>query len=48
MGKQPHWFDQSYAGDFFGDLLDAVIKITETTKKTEPPKPKPLRDQKQK
>jgi hypothetical protein len=41
MARQPHWFDPPYAGDFFGSLLDAVIEVTRTTPKKEPPKPPP-------
>lgn len=41
MAKQPHWFDQSYAADAFGNLLSAVIEVTRPPKKPDPPKPAP-------
>jgi hypothetical protein len=41
MPKQPHWFDPYHASEFFGSLLEAAIEVTKTTKKAEPPKPKP-------
>lgn len=47
MAKQSHWYDPSYAGDFFGSLLDAVIEATKTAPKPPPPKPKPPRDKEQ-